>query len=92
MSLVLLRFVPWELAVVLGWDTAALAFLMSTSPIISRAGSGQTKLLAGREDQKRGLAAVLLIEARPSACRPPASSSALPASTAVHGDSCPSAS
>ena len=63
-SLVLLRFVPWELAVVLGWDTAALVFLMSTWHIIIRAGSGQTALLAGREDQRRGIAAVLLIGAR----------------------------
>lgn len=62
-SLVLLRFVSWELAVVLGWDAAALTFLMTTWPIISRAGSGQTKLLAGREDQKRGIATVLLIGA-----------------------------
>ncbi|MGW4152158.1 DUF1345 domain-containing protein [Micromonospora chersina] len=62
-SLVLLRFVPWELAVVLGWDTAALVFLTSTWRIIIGAGSGQTPLLAGREDPRRGIAAVLVIGA-----------------------------
>jgi hypothetical protein len=27
-AVVLLRFVPWEMAVVAGWDAAALAFLL----------------------------------------------------------------
>jgi hypothetical protein len=40
-GIVLMRFAPWELAVVAGWDAAALTFLMSLWPIIIRADSSQ---------------------------------------------------
>jgi hypothetical protein len=38
-AVVLLWFVPWGMAVVAGWDAAALAFLMSVWAIIIRANS-----------------------------------------------------
>ena len=38
-AVVLLWFMPWGMAVVGGWDAAALAFLMSVWPIIIRADS-----------------------------------------------------
>jgi hypothetical protein len=41
--LALLPFVGWELAVVGGWDAAALTFLATTWPIIIRADSALTR-------------------------------------------------
>jgi uncharacterized membrane protein len=62
-ALVLLWFVPWGLAVVVGWDTAALAFLASVSAIIARADGMRTEQLATREDETHGSATVMLIAA-----------------------------
>jgi uncharacterized membrane protein len=62
-AVVLLRFVPWEMAVVAGWDAAALAFLLSIWPIILRADSPLAEQLATREDETRGSALVLLVGA-----------------------------
>ena len=62
-GIVLMRFAPWELAVVAGWDAAALTFLMSLWPIILRADSSQAEQLATREDEQRGSATVLLLAA-----------------------------
>jgi uncharacterized membrane protein len=62
-TLVLLRFVTWGLAVVLGWDAAALAFLMSIWPIIVRADGPHAEQLATREDETSGSARVLLVGA-----------------------------
>jgi uncharacterized membrane protein len=62
-TLVLLRFVTWGLAVVLGWDAAALAFLMIVWPIIVRADGPHTQQLAMREDETSGSARVLLVGA-----------------------------
>ena len=62
-ALALLPFVTWELAAVGGWDAAALAFLLTIWPIIIRADSSHTELLATREDETRGTAAVLLVAA-----------------------------
>jgi len=62
-AVVLLWFVPWGMAVVLGWDVAALAFLISVWPIIIRADSGHVVQLAKREDENRGSATVLLLGA-----------------------------
>ena len=62
-GLVLMRFAPWQLAVVAGWDAAALTFLMSLWPIILRADSSQAEQLATREDEQRGSATVLLLAA-----------------------------
>jgi len=62
-ALVLLPLVRWELAVLAGWDAAALALLLTIWPIIVRADGGQTEKLAVREDETRGSAAVLLLTA-----------------------------
>jgi uncharacterized membrane protein len=62
-TLVLLRVVTWGLAVVLGWDAAALVFLMTVWPIILRADGSHTQQLATREDETSGSARVLLIGA-----------------------------
>jgi uncharacterized membrane protein len=62
-ALVLLPVVTWGLAVVGGWDAAALAFLLTIWPIIIRADSPHAKQLATREDETRGSATVLLIGA-----------------------------
>jgi uncharacterized membrane protein len=62
-AVVLLRFVPWGVAVVGGWDAAALVFLLTVWPIIIRADSPGAALVATREDETRGSAAVLLVGA-----------------------------
>src|SRR5215213_4617934 len=62
-AVVLLWLVPWGMAVVAGWDAAALAFLISVWPIIVRADSGNVVQLAKREDETRGSATVLLLGA-----------------------------
>jgi uncharacterized membrane protein len=60
---VLLWFVTWELAVLTGWDVAALTFLMSIWPIILRADSSNAEQWARREDETRGSATLLLLGA-----------------------------
>jgi uncharacterized membrane protein len=62
-AVVLLWFVPWGMAVVAGWDAAAVAFLISVWPIIVRAESSHVAQLAKREDETRGSATVLLLGA-----------------------------
>ena len=62
-ALVLMWFVTWGMAVVAGWDAAALTFLATIWPIIIRADSSRAKQLAMREDETRGSATVLLIGA-----------------------------
>ena len=62
-ALAFLRLTTWELAAVGGWDAAALAFLITMFPIMIRADSSHTELLATREDETRGTAAVLLVGA-----------------------------
>jgi uncharacterized membrane protein len=62
-GLLLLRFTPWELALIVGWDAAALSYLMSTWPIILRATSAHAEHLATREDETRGTTTVLLLTA-----------------------------
>jgi uncharacterized membrane protein len=60
---VLLPFVTWGLALAGGWDAAALAFLLTTWPIIIRADGSRAAQLAGREDQTEGSARALLVGA-----------------------------
>jgi Protein of unknown function (DUF1345) len=60
---VLVWFLPWGLAVVVGWDAAALTLLVSIWPIILRADATHAAQLATREDETRGTAAVLLLGA-----------------------------
>ena len=62
-ALVLMRFLTWGLAVVVGWDAAAVIFLVSLWPIILRADSPHAKQFATREDETRGSATLLLIGA-----------------------------
>ena len=59
----LLWFVPWGVAVVTGWDVAALAFLVSVWPIIIRADGPRAEQLAQREDENRTSATALLLGA-----------------------------
>jgi uncharacterized membrane protein len=59
----LLWLVPWAVAVVTGWDVAALAFLLSVWPIIIRVDGPRAAQLAKREDENRGSATALLLGA-----------------------------
>ena len=61
LTVALLPFATWELAVVGGWDAAALTFLLTTWPILFRADSSHTAQLAAREDQTKGSARLLLV-------------------------------
>jgi uncharacterized membrane protein len=60
---VLWRFLNLGLAVVAGWDAAALTFLLIIWAMILRADSSHAARLATREDETRGSAALLLIGA-----------------------------
>jgi uncharacterized membrane protein len=62
-ALALLRLIVWELAVVGGWDAAALTFLMTVWPIIVRADGSDVEQFATREDETRASATVLLVGA-----------------------------
>jgi uncharacterized membrane protein len=62
-ALVLLAFVNWELAVLAGWDAAALTFLVTVWPIIVRATGSHVEQLTAREDATRGSARALLVGA-----------------------------
>lgn len=62
-ALVLLQFVPWQLAVLGGWDAATLAFLVTVWPIVMRANGSHVERLATREDETRGSARALLVGA-----------------------------
>jgi uncharacterized membrane protein len=62
-AVVLLPFVTWGLALAGGWDAAALTFLVTTWPIITRADSARVAQLASREDQTEGSARTLLLGA-----------------------------
>jgi uncharacterized membrane protein len=58
--LLLLPWMTWGLAVVIGWDAASLVFLASLWPIIVCADGSQVQRLATREDETPGSATVLL--------------------------------
>ena len=62
-AVVLVPFVTWGLALVAGWDATAVAFLLTTWPIIIRADSSRAPQLAAREDQTEGTARALLLGA-----------------------------
>jgi uncharacterized membrane protein len=62
-ALALLPFAMWGAALVGGWDAAALAFLLTTWPVIFRADSSRVARLAAREDETEGSARVLLVGA-----------------------------
>jgi len=62
-AVVLLPFVTWGLALVVGWDTAALTVLLTIWSAIIRADSSLAPQLAAREDETEGSARVLLVGA-----------------------------
>jgi uncharacterized membrane protein len=62
-AVVLLPFIAWGLAVVGGWNAAALGFLLTTWPIIIQADGSRAPQFALREDQTQGSARVLLVGA-----------------------------
>jgi uncharacterized membrane protein len=62
-GVVLLWFLRWGMAVVAGWDAAALTFILTIWSMILRPDGAQAAQLATREDETRGSAAVLLLGA-----------------------------
>ena len=62
-AFILMWFVTWALAVVGGWDAAALTYLLVTWPIIIRAAGARAAQLASREDETKDSARALLVSA-----------------------------
>lgn len=62
-AVILLPFMAWGLALVGGWNAAAIAFLLTVWPVIIRADSSRAPQLAAREDQTEGSARLLLVGA-----------------------------
>ena len=62
-TVVLLPFAAWALALTGGWDTATLAFLLPAWSVVIRADSSRPPQLAAREDQTEGSARALLVGA-----------------------------
>jgi uncharacterized membrane protein len=62
-SVTLLWFVTWGVALVCGWDAGALTFLLATWPIILRAEGARAAELASREDDTKNTARALLVSA-----------------------------
>lgn len=62
-ALILVWFMTWALALVGGWDAAALTFLLATWPIILRAEGARAAELASREDDTKNTARALLVSA-----------------------------
>ena len=60
-TLALIAYTPWELALVSGWDAAAVTFLASAWHFIARADGPDTKRLATREDDTKSLGNLLLV-------------------------------
>ncbi len=51
-ALALLPFATWGMALVAGWDAAALTFLLATWPVIIRAGGPRAAQLAARRARR----------------------------------------
>ena len=62
-SVILLLFVTWGLALVGGWNTTALILLLAIWPVIIQADSSRAPLLAAREDETKDSARALLVGA-----------------------------
>jgi len=62
-TVALLPLATWGMALVAGWDAAALTFLLTTWPIILRADGPRAAHLAAREDDTEGSARALLVAA-----------------------------
>jgi uncharacterized membrane protein len=59
-ALIITPFVTWPLALLVGWDAAGLAFLVTVLPVITRADGARTKRVATREDETRDSAGLLI--------------------------------
>jgi len=62
-AVALLPFVPWGLALVAGWNAAAVTFVLCIWPLIIPADGSHTARLAAREDQTATSARALLVAA-----------------------------
>src|ERR1700749_241420 len=62
-TVVLLPFVTWAMALVAGWDAAALTVLLNIWPLIIRADSSLAPQLAAREDETEDSTRALLVGA-----------------------------
>jgi uncharacterized membrane protein len=62
-AVALLPFVTWGLALVAGWDAAALMLLVTIWPVIIRADSSLAPQLAAREDETEDSTRALLVGA-----------------------------
>jgi uncharacterized membrane protein len=62
-GLALLPVAGWGRALLGGWDAGALAFLLTTWPVIIRADASRVAQLAAREDDTEGSARALLVGA-----------------------------
>jgi uncharacterized membrane protein len=62
-TVVLLVFVSWPFAVIIGWDTVALLFSATEWSTLLRASGRETEMHALREDETRGAASFLLAAA-----------------------------
>jgi len=62
-TVVLLPFVTWGMALVAGWDAVALSVLLTTWPIIIRADSTLAPQFAAREDETEDSTRALLVGA-----------------------------
>jgi uncharacterized membrane protein len=60
-GLVAAPFLPWQLAVLAGWDGTAIAFLATVVPIILRADGSSTEEHAALEDVNKDFARVFLL-------------------------------
>lgn len=60
-TLALIAYTPWELALVCGWAAAAVTFLASVWHFMARADGPGTKRLATREDDTKSLGTLLLV-------------------------------
>ncbi len=62
-TLVAFQFLPWQVSILVGWDVAAVAFLIVTWPMIIRAPGEATRMLAQRVDPGRLTVRLLLLSA-----------------------------
>ena len=56
-------FAPWQLAVLVAWDTAAACFVVSVWAVVYRFSPDETSAQATREDTSRVVTSVLLLSA-----------------------------
>jgi uncharacterized membrane protein len=62
-AVVLLPFATWGMALVAGWDAAALVVLLTIWPVINRADGSLAPQLAAREDETQDFTRALLVGA-----------------------------